>query len=376
MTNFAGRWLTTFGPMELSQKDGAIQGKYWFQEIPCTIAGKVDGERFVFRYQDTSGTGNGWFELISSGQFAGEYRVDGNDESREWTGQREWDGIWETTFGRMRLFQEDDQVSGFYDGVAPGRIEGQLDGQRFTFRYHEPDVEGEGWFDLADDALSFSGEWHPNSAVGSASWTGERVFAQPGLTWLVVLEAHWQRSLADREYSYGSMLKEFFARLPHVGVRQRYFNDEASLARWCREMMYIPEPAIVLISSHGLPEGVAVQGRAINTKVVIDGLQYANNIQLLHFAACLMLQEDNEGDFARRIETAVPYPISGYTTRVDWGGSAVLEFGYLDMILCKGIDPQEAANQLPTLITYAGDEASAESPYPAVGFRFIAPNGG
>jgi hypothetical protein len=378
MTKFAGRWITTYGPMELQQDERGIRGTYWYQGIPCTIDGQLlpDG-RFSFRYKDPSGVGQGWFELTSYGQIRGSYCLEGFDQSQDWTGQREWDGVWDTSFDRLRLVQGDEtRVNGFYDGFGPARIEGTLEGKRLVFRYIEPKVQGEGWFELADDALAFAGSWRPDGAPAWGDWHGRRVFPHPGLTWLVVIEAHWQRSLADGEYSYGEMLRAFFARLPQVAVRHRYFNDETSLARWCRELMYIPEPAIVLISSHGLSEGVTVNGQTIDTKLVINILRAACNIKLLHFAACLMLKEENAGDFARRIGVTVPYPISGYTTSIDWGGSAILEFSYFDMILGKGMTPEQAAGLLPTLITYAGDKAPAESPYPAVGFRFFKPGGG
>jgi hypothetical protein len=187
----------------------------------------------------------------------------------------------------------------------------------------------------------------------------------------MIVEAHWQRSVAEGEYSFGGMLREFFARLPEIAVRQRFFNDEASLQRWCRELLYFPEPAVVLISSHGSPEGVHVHGRTIDTRAVIDNLRHADNIQLLHFSSCLVLHEDQAGDFARRVTAAAPFPVSGYTTSVDWGGSAILEFTYLDLILNKGLKPTEAAAMLPKLITYAGDEDVAGAPYHAAGFRFF-----
>ena len=371
MTTYAGRWITTYGPMELHQDGSAIRGTYWFQGIACAIEGKVQNGRFTFRYKDPSGAGQGWFESPSYGQIRGQYFLDGTKHWADWTGHREWDGIWDTSFGRVRLVQEEGRIHGCYESVGPARIEGRLDGKRFVFRYFEPKVQGDGWFELTADGSAFDGSWRPDGATAWGAWQGQRVFARPGLTWLVVIEAHWQRSLADGEYSYGMMLKEFFARLPHIAVRHRFFNDESSMERWCRELTYVPEPAIVLISSHGLSEGVTVNGQTIDTKRVVNSLQHAGNIKLLHFAACLMLKEETAGDFARRLGQEVPYPISGYTTSIDWGGSAVLEFGYLDMILGKGMPPQEAARLLPTLIKFAADKAPAESPYAAVGFRFF-----
>ncbi len=56
---------------------------------------------------------------------------------------------------------------------------------------------------------------------------------------------------------------------------------------------------------------------------------------------------------------------------MDWSGSAILEFAYLDLILGKELPPEEAAAILPKLVTYAGDEEVADSPYAAAGFRFF-----
>lgn len=371
MTTFAGRWVTSFGPMELQQTDGVVQGTYWYQGVPGSIEGKIDGERFVFRYQDPTGAGDGWFELTTGGQFRGEYRLDGTQYWARWLGQREWDGIWDTSFGRMRLVQDGDRLTGVYEGAGQSQIEGKIDGNRFVFRYTEPTAQGEGWFELTEGGGAFHGNWRPEGATAWGAWAGRRVFAKPGLTWLIVIEAHWQRSLGDPEYSYGDMLKAFFARVPTVAVRHRYFNDGPSLERWCRDLIYVPEPAIVLISSHGTQDGVAVHGHTIDARRVVDLLRPASNILLLHFATCLVLKEESDGDFARRIGPGVPFPISGYTTSVDWGGSAVLEFSYFDLILGRGMPPEEAAAILPTLIAYAGDDDPSGSPYGAAGFRFL-----
>jgi hypothetical protein len=372
MIDFNGRWITTFGPIDLRQDGATIRGTYYYQGVAFPIQGKLVGTRFVFRYQDATGTGEGWFELTRFGQFQGQYRLDGTEVWGPWSGQRAWDGIWETPFGRMRLMQEATRIHGAYGGPAPGTIDGRLDGNRLVFRYAEPNGQGDGWFDLAADASSFQGAWRPDGASMWGQWSGQRVMPFPGLTWLVVIEAYWQSSFADREYSYGQMLTSFFARLPHVAVRHRFFNDETSLERWCRELTYCPEPAIVLISSHGTEAGVSVHGQTINARLVVDSLREAPNIQLLHFAACLMLKEETAGEFTRKIGPLPPFPISGYTTSVDWGGSAVLEFGLLDMVLGKGLAPLDAAARLPKLITYSGARSPAESPYAAAGFRIVS----
>jgi hypothetical protein len=43
------------------------------------------------------------------------------------------------------------------------------------------------------------------------------------------------------------------------------------------------------------------------------------------------------------------------------------------MILAKHLTPAQAAERLPRLLTFAGDQSEAESPYAAAGFRFFMP---
>jgi len=240
-----------------------------------------------------------------------------------------------------------------------------LRGDRLEFRYHEPRTSGEGWFRMTDDGHAFGGAWRPQDRVEWSPWHGRRMRAEPGLTWLVVLEAHWQRSLAETEYAFGHMLREVFARLPHVRVRQRFFHDAESLEHWCRELLYLPEPAILMIASHGVAEGLTVHGEVINTTRVLESVRYVENLKLLHFSSCLV-GLDGERALAKQ-----PYPVSGYTTSVDWGASALLEFTYLDLMLNRGMDPSDAAATLPAVIRYAGDSVVPDSPYPAAGFRFF-----
>ncbi|MFO0864298.1 MAG: hypothetical protein U0744_06515 [Gemmataceae bacterium] len=373
MTRFEGRWFTTYGPMDLTQEGNVVRGSYTYRGVPCSIQGTVTGNRLDFEYQDSE-HGVGWFEQTRPGKFAGRWKADAMGHWMDWVGHRGFDGVWESSFGRLRLTQEADRIVGFYEGAGPSTIEGKMEGDRFVFRYQEPTVGGEGWFALTDEGDAFAGEWKPDGGMSFGPWNGKRAKAASGTTWVLVLEAHWQRSLNENEYSYGRMVEQVFSRLPGVAVRHRFFDDEASLERWCRELLYFPEPAIVMIASHGTPEGLNVRGRTIDTKKVVDSLRHAENLKLLHFSSCLVMKENENGDFLKRIQAKAPFPISGYTTAVDWGASAVLEFQYLDMMLSKGLTPQQAAEHLPRILKYAGDTAPPGSPYGPAGFRFVSPH--
>jgi hypothetical protein len=372
MTNFTGRWFTTFGPMDLTQEGSAVQGTYGRQG---TLTGTVEGNKLIFRYAEPVEFGQGWFELRRHGKFTGEYLPEGSAQGHTWDGVRDFDGIWDSSFGRLRIVQEAERVFGFYEGFGPATLEGRIESGRFVFRYREPAAQGQGWFALGEDSMDFSGQWCADGRDVWQPWLGRRVLPTPGLTWLVVLEAHWQRSLADNEYAFGHMLREVFARLQNVKVRQRFFHDEASLRHWCREIIYLAEPAILMIASHGTPEGLSVLGKTINTHSVLDSLEQADNLKLLHFSSCLVMNDGAGGLEAPAALDKAHFPVSGYTTSVDWGGSALLEFTYLDMILAKHLTPAQAAEQLPRLLAFAGDASPPESPYGAAGFRFFMPRG-
>lgn len=375
MTNFAGRWLTTFGPMQLQQDGKKIHGSYFDGDAENHIEGELKGTRFVFEYTEAAASGAGWFELLRPGKFQGEWKAKGDITYRAWVGERAFEGIWETSFGPMRLVHEADRVVGFYEGAGSSSLSGTINNDKLEFRYTEPKAEGEGWFELSEDWQTFRGLWRPLNATGWGEWVGKRVQPRPNYRWLIVIEAHWQRWLTEAEYSFGGMLREFFARLGHVGVRHRYFNDAPSLERWCREVLYIPEPTIVMFATHGNDDGLVAHGNQVNPDKILDVFPYADNIQLLHFSACLMMKDGKSSELPRKLNQVCRFPISGYTTSVDWGGSALIEFSYLDMILAKGLAPADAAQQLVKQLAFAGSKPHPGSPYPPAGFRIFLPPG-
>lgn len=373
MSTFSGSWFSTFGPLVLNEDGGHVHGHYSYSGRDCSLEGEIEDGRLVFTYHEPDHDGEGWFELKRDGKFVGAWRTALSPRWSTWEGTRGFDGVWDATFGRLRLIQEEDRVFGFYEGAGSSTVEGRLEGNRLTFRYQEPKAAGEGWFELSEDGQFFEGAWRPDGYEDWALWRGRRIAPQPNLTWLVVLEAHWQRGLTESEYSFGGMLKEYFARLEHVAVRQRFFDDAAGLQRWCRDLLYCPEPAVVLLASHGSAEGLRVHGEVIDCRDIAATLQHADSMRLLHFSACSTMAGGADGPFVRELRERLPFPISGYTTSVDWGASALLEFTYLDLILGKRLEPEQAAEQVLKLIGYAGDETPAECPYPALGFRFYRP---
>lgn len=363
---FAGDWHTPFGLLSCEVDGENVVGAYRYPNgVSGRLSGMPSGDTLHFRYREPNEEGVGAFRLLRSGRFVGRYTPAGTSGTRRWDGERGWDGVWQSDFGRVRLIQDGARVHGYYEGAGSATIEGKAAGRQLEFRFREANAEGEGRFSLNDDGHAFDGEWRSPRHPDWSRWNGARIHAERAVTWLIVLEAHWQRSVAENEYAYGHMLREVFARLAHVRVRQRFFHDAESLEHWCRELLYLREPAILMIASHGVEQGLSVHGEIINTSRILDGLRYADDLELLHFSSCLV---GCDGENALRKQA---YPISGYTTSVDWGASALLEFTYLDLILNRGMTPADAAARLPRLISYSGDQVAADSPYPAAGFRFF-----
>jgi len=363
--SFAGRWATSFGSMNLQQDGSRVTGTYGREGSENTIEGTVAAGRFAFRYREANEQGTGAFKLKRPGCFGGEYVAEGNPRTLPWQGWRDFDGLWDTSLGRLRLVQDAGRVWGSSEWDATARIEGDVEeGRRLRFRLEAPKLQGRGVLELDPLGYAFGGEWiedgQPARPLG-----GQRVMPRPALTWLVVLEAHWQRALDDSEFAFGHMLHELFARLPRAQVRHRFYHDEASLLHWCRQLLYLPEPAVLVITGHGETSGLAVGGKIIALTGIVDSLRFADGLRLLHFSSCLVGQD------AGQVLREAPFAVSGYTTTVDWAQSALTEFIYLDMILEKGLTPAEAARQLLRLVRFAGTEDLPGSPYRPAGFCFF-----
>lgn len=375
MNNFAGQWQTTFGPMKLTQTGTKVGGVYFCMSAECPIAGKIANGRLVFTYQEPTVHGEGWFELARNGKaFAGQFRPDGAANWEPWEGERiGFDGLWNTSFGLMRLSEDGDEVNGFYEVGGNSTITGRRTGNGLTFTYREPKTRGRGRFELAADGLSFQGEWRARSEPNWRPWTGTRVLPRRNLTWLVVIEAPWQRFLSDQEYSFGNMLREFFARVEGVQVRHRFFTNEAGLRKCCRDLQYIAEPVVLVVATHGEPAGITVDGQVIGLDTFVEYLRCAGSLKLLHFSACLLMQGAEGVRALTQFSERMQVPISGYKTSVNWAASAIIEFTYLDMILSQGRTPADAATQLARLLPFSTNEGVCDGAYPAAGFSILMP---
>jgi hypothetical protein len=295
-------------------------------------------------------------------------------------------GTWNTTYGTMRLRESGTHVAGTYLYAGRSTIEGERAGRILQASYAEPDgTVGRAVFELAEDGASFEGPWRPGldeplelDDRNASRWQGTRVVPVAGRIWLVILEAHWEQSLSEHEYSYGEMLRAFFERVPAVEVRHRFFHDRADLERFCHEVAGLVEPVVLYISSHGSPAGVAAGGDTIDGATIGRALADAGAMKLVHFGSCQVLNGDEPGKLLAAAAPHEPFPISGFRASADWAGSAIVDFTYLTLVLEKGLEPAEALRFTRGAVGFAGPPdargargARGNEPPPIVGSDLV-----
>jgi len=380
--SFQGRWETTYGVLVLSQNGTAVTGSYTYGGGTGTVAGTVEKRTLTFKYEESSGVkGEGKFELNDSAtRFDGTWHEEGEVTWQPWSGvairtatdtsSAGFDGLFDTTYGPMRLRQSTDAVTGTYlfQG-AESTIKGTVKDATLTFTYKEEKASGEGTFDLSDDGMAFSGAWKPAGTDAWSPWIGTRVVPEVGVSWLVVFETQWERSLSDNEYSYGDMLRSFFERLPKVQVRQRRIADKADFLRAGAELAYLAEPVALWVSGHGTEEGLSISGDSIAAKELLAVLKPAPNVFLVHFSSCAIMGGKVPAALLKDLSDGRSLDVSGYAVPVDWAGSAVLEMLYLDLILGRQLTPKAAAEVVLDEMNFADDTATTGSPLGALKFR-------
>ncbi len=387
---FAGDWQTTYGVMNLTEPvPGHITGAYQTGDVRGRLRGTVQStkqnrQKLIFTFEEPSATGSGEFTLSpGANSFTGRWTEDGRENQvLTWEGARiipdfqGFTGLWSTTFGPMRLHQSGDAISGSYsDQGTHCELTRTLNraNNRLAFTYREPETRGQGHFQLSAGQHTIRGQWKAAGDKEWQTWTGTRILPEPGLTWLVVLEAPWESGFARHQpqYALGDMLEAFFARAPQVRVRQRPFTNREALLRWGREIAYLAEPAVVVVACHGTAKGLTVQGQFIEPETIAKAFQFAgDNLRLLHFSSCSILKGQVPQIIQERIPGRARFPISGYASQVDWPASVSIDFAYLDMILSQDAEPEDAARRVLKLMPFAGERPVAGTDVKPARFRF------
>lgn len=290
------------------------------------------------------------------------------------SGIPDFGGTWETTYGPLVLTQEGGEVTGYYIMGGTCTVDGSVDASgRLVFTYVEPSATGEGWFELSDDGTRISGEWRATGSTVWGSWEGSRNgVGVESAKWLVILEAEWQTGMSEPEYSFGEMLAAFFARVDGVRVRHRFIHDRSDLELFALESATLPGSVYMLLSCHATEDGISLADETLDGRTIAEALAPCRNLALLHFSSCLIMGGGIPGQImSSRHDWNDGFVISGYTKSVDWAGSAIIEFFYLDCILEKGLTPASAARAVLGTMDFAGESPGGWMD--AAGFSWIEP---
>jgi hypothetical protein len=289
--------------------------------------------------------------------------------------QPDFSGTWETTYGTMFLQQEATSVSGYYTYDGYSTVEGEVgpDG-RLVFTYTEATASGEGWFELSEDSVSIHGLWRPDGGMQWFEWEGYRAGAGIAPSnWLVILEAEWQSSLSEEEYSFGEMLQAWFARVTGVQVRHRFIHDSDDLNSFCLESAGLSGNVYLVIASHGSSSGIELSSGTVSSREFIDAIMPLRNLAMIHFSCCeIMSGRMPEAIISSRNDWPQDFVISGYTRSVDWGASGIIEIFYFNQMLENGFAPTDAAKSVIDDIGFAGQSATRWMD--AAGFDWVQAN--
>jgi hypothetical protein len=268
----------------------------------------------------------------------------------------DYSGTWETTYGDMVLEQNGSTVTGWYSFGSMSSVKGTVSEEsgKLAFAYTESDASGRGWFLLSENGNSFTGQWKADGDTSWSTWDGHRATGEPS-TWVLILEAEWQESMRENEYSFGEMLDAWLGRLPGVQIRHRFVHDLTDIQNFCAEGAVLPGDVYLIFASHGSSAGLSLNSGTVSPRELADAISPMTNLQLVHFSSCeVMAGSTDETILSSRSNWKDNFAVSGYTTSVDWGGSAVIEFYYLNLILENGLTPVQAAGALQADIRFSG----------------------
>jgi hypothetical protein len=191
-------------------------------------------------------------------------------------------------------------------------------------------------------------------------------------TWIVVLEGtEWSTSMFDEDASLGKMVHAIFDAEKYIEVRQRVFSSPADFIAQCREAANLPGDVIVLIASHGDASGIKCRTGKIGERELSDGLSQIRNLRTVHFSACDLMSGTIPDTIRSELAVLPKFEgFSGYTNSVDWMGSAICDFTYLDLLVNRGLPAKSAAEALKDMLSFAGSKRPLASPFSALGFCF------
>lgn len=170
--DWAGKWYSTRGVLDLEQEGAAVKGRWG--DKGGTLKGEANGRELTFTLEQGPETFKGTLELVDDGHFfTGTVR----ESSVAWRGWRKnpeatkgkpakFGGTWRTSWGLMELEQDGDTVTGGFGAQGWSTFRGEVRGRRLLLKFKAPWGSGTIWWEPREDgaagygaAVTDGGEW-------------------------------------------------------------------------------------------------------------------------------------------------------------------------------------------------------------------------
>ncbi|MCK6620090.1 MAG: hypothetical protein HUU32_03830 [Calditrichaceae bacterium] len=196
---FTGFWNSTFGHIRMQAERGKIAGSYDDGKVEGLLNGAAASDREILagNWTEPGVQGSFVFKMLpGNNSFSGRWWKENSPASGEWVAVRmdpeaasrsvsagEYNGKWDTNFGKMILAVEGTKVTGTFKGkVSEGVLTGEVDekNNRLNASWQDQQYRGTVVLTMLKGNNGFRGEWWFRDKTYGGDWYGARSLEMGG----------------------------------------------------------------------------------------------------------------------------------------------------------------------------------------------------
>jgi hypothetical protein len=189
----SGLWISTFGHMNLKISRATVSGSYYDGKVEGMLKGNFSSNRQLLlgKWDEGDLRGEFLFKILPGGNaFSGRWWKANSTDAGEWIAVRldtealsgsvsakDYEGEWDTNFGKMNLRVEGVNLTGSFKGRAgEGTIEGTVDekANQLKVRWSDARFRGTVVLRLLKSKNGINGEWWYSDKTYGGVWYGVR----------------------------------------------------------------------------------------------------------------------------------------------------------------------------------------------------------
>lgn len=190
---FAGFWNSTFGHIRMRVERGKILGSYDDGKIEGLLNGAATSDREILtgNWSEPGSQGSFVFKMLpGNNSFSGRWWKENSPAGGEWVAVRmepeaaarsvnasDYNGKWDTNFGKMILTVEGTKVTGTFKGkINEGVLTGEVDekNNRLNATWQDQQYRGAVMLTMLKGSNGFRGEWWFRDKTYGGDWYGVR----------------------------------------------------------------------------------------------------------------------------------------------------------------------------------------------------------